>query len=125
MRIGFGIRFSERVGDERARRRALLRDGDAMWCLGLPVCRWQRVNGNPKISMPFGGGAWAVPFSGERIPSVLPVALVQMRERAALECFLPPKSPPRCAVAPCGCVWCSRLRGGERNQSRPAGAYGV
>ena len=27
--------------------------GDAKWCLGLPVCRWQRVNGNPTISMTF------------------------------------------------------------------------
>lgn len=50
--------------------------GDAKWCLGLPVCRWQRVNGNPKISTPLGGEAWTAPFSGERIPSVLLVVLV-------------------------------------------------
>ena len=37
-----------------------------MWCLGLPVCRWQRVEGNPKISMPlWGWGLGSALFGGE------------------------------------------------------------
>ena len=66
MRIGFSIRFSERVGDERARRRALLGDGGCEmvpWTAGLPVAAGERQPQN--LDAPWGRGLDSALFGGE------------------------------------------------------------
>lgn len=66
MRIGFSIRFSERVGDERARRRALFGDGGrevVPWTAGLPVAAGERQPYN--LDALWGWGLGSVLFGGE------------------------------------------------------------